>query len=96
MLIAWFQVNAEDPEANQYTYVEFPMYYVWKRSAKKWTRRQLCVCIERISFVNPNLRKQYCLRMLLTIVRGATYFEDLRIVHGHCILHSVKPDVDKD
>ena len=40
MLTAWFQVNMDDPQARQYTYAEFPMYYVWNRSSKKWTRRQ--------------------------------------------------------
>jgi len=56
MLTAWFQVNAEDPEAKQYTYAEPPIYYVWNRSVKKWTRRQQRVCIGRLPFTNPNSR----------------------------------------
>jgi len=28
MLTAQFQVNVKDPEAMQYTFAEFPMYYV--------------------------------------------------------------------
>jgi len=30
MLTAWFQVNVNDPQTKQYTYAEFPVYYVWE------------------------------------------------------------------
>ena len=40
MLTASFQVNVQDPEAKQYAYAKFPMYYVQNRCVKKWTRRQ--------------------------------------------------------
>jgi len=82
MLTAWFQVNVDDPEAKQYTYAEFLMYYVWNQSSKKWTRRQQRACIGRLPFLNPNSGGRYCLRMLLTIVRGATCYDDLRTFHG--------------
>jgi len=82
MLTTWFQVNAVDPQVKQNTYTEFPMYYVWNRSVKKWTICQQRVCIKRLPFANPNSRERYYLRMLLTIVREAMCFDDLRIVHG--------------
>jgi len=82
MLMAWFQVNVDDPQAKKYTYVEFSLYYVRNRSSKKWTRRQQRVCIGRLPFANPNSRERFYLRMLLTIVHGPTCFDDLKTFNG--------------
>jgi len=35
MLMGWFKANQVDPEANGYTYAEFPKYYVWNRRSKE-------------------------------------------------------------
>ena len=41
--------------------------------------------IGRLPFAHPNCGEQYYLRLLLTKVRGATCFEDIRTIHG--VLH---------
>jgi len=82
MLTAWFHINVNDPQARQYTYAEFLMYYVWNKSSKKWSRRQQRVCIGRLPFANPNSGERFYLRMLLTIVRAATCFDDLTTFNG--------------
>lgn len=34
-LTAFFELNRIDPSANQYTYTEIPLHYVWIDNAKK-------------------------------------------------------------
>ena len=68
MLMGWFQVDQVDHEENDYTYAEFPKYYVWNRRSKESTRRQRQVCLGRLPFVHPNSGERYYLRMLLPIV----------------------------
>ena len=86
MLIGWFIVNSEDPEARRYPYATFPSYYVWNKGMRKWTKRKQRVCIGRLPYAHPNMGERYYLRMLLHIVQGATSYEDLRTVNG--ILYS--------
>ena len=39
-LTEWFVVNSGDPEAKQYTYLEFPMHYTWNKNTKRWSKRR--------------------------------------------------------
>jgi hypothetical protein len=39
-LTAWFQLNLEDPSAREYLYTEFPSYYVFDKTGKKWQKRK--------------------------------------------------------
>ncbi|XP_071727472.1 uncharacterized protein [Rutidosis leptorrhynchoides] len=38
--LEWMNRNRIDPEARQYTYIEFPRHYVWNGPARKWTKRK--------------------------------------------------------
>ena len=38
-LTEWFVMNSADPEANQYSYLEFPMHYTWNKNTKRWSKR---------------------------------------------------------
>jgi len=40
------------------------------------------LCLGRLPFVHPNSGERYYLRMLVTIVRGAKSFDDLRTIDG--------------
>jgi len=78
-LMAWFKLNANDPEARNHTYPEIPKYYTWGNHS--WKRRtQKRSVITRMYFVHPKDRERFCLRLLLTHVKGATSFQDLRTV----------------
>jgi len=59
-----FKVNQVNPEANGYTYTEFPKYYVWTRRAKEWTKWQKRVSFGGLPFVHPNPGERHYLRML--------------------------------
>ncbi|XP_071697769.1 uncharacterized protein [Rutidosis leptorrhynchoides] len=80
--IEWMNRNRHDSEARQYTYVEFPRYYVWNGNTRKWTKRTSQKTVGRIHFVHPKSGESYYLRILLNKVRGPTCFEDIRTVDG--------------
>ncbi|XP_071699877.1 uncharacterized protein [Rutidosis leptorrhynchoides] len=80
--IEWMRCNQIDENACQYTYVEFPRHYVWKKSTRKWTRRKEQRTIGRINFVPPKPGETYYLRILLNKVKGPTCFENIRTVNN--------------
>lgn len=85
MLTAYFEANVDEtlgPIARQYTYQEFPQHFTWKKEHCKWTDRQLGCALGRMVFVSPNAGERYFLRLLLTVVKGATSFESLCTVDG--------------
>lgn len=96
MLTEYFRANA-DPmhyfhpppnlhaaanRARQYTYQEFPQYFTWDNTHDCWKIRQGHFSIGRMYFVSPTAGEQFYLRTLLTVVRGATSFDDLRSYNG--------------
>ncbi|XP_026384503.1 uncharacterized protein LOC113280072 [Papaver somniferum] len=79
-LMGYFEYYAKNPNAPAYTYQQFPQHFVWCKRVKQWKIRQQGFAIGRMYFVSPNAGELYYLRMLLTTVRGANYFEDLKTV----------------
>ena len=82
ILTAWFKANERYPWANQYTYVEFPKHFVWKKNTQEWTPRTRGSTVAWIYYVPHILGERFYLRMLLNVVRGAKGFEDMRSVDG--------------
>ncbi|XP_078431709.1 uncharacterized protein LOC144703386 [Wolffia australiana] len=84
-LTEWMLYNREHPQDNlakQMLYCDFPSYYTWNDSARRWTRRQRQQCIGRVHFVCPRDSARYYLRLMLHHVPGATCYADLRTVAG--------------
>ncbi|XP_026459112.1 uncharacterized protein LOC113359744 [Papaver somniferum] len=79
-LMGYFEYSAKNPNAPAYTYQQFPQHFVWCKRVKQWKIRQKGFAIGRMYFVTPNAGELYYLRMLLTTVRGANSFEDLKTV----------------
>ena len=81
-LTAYFEANASlgdlGVQARKYTYQEFPQHFTWKLDGKKWSIRQKDRVIGRMFFVPPTAGERFYLRTLLTVVKGAKSFEDLR------------------
>jgi hypothetical protein len=75
-LTAWFDANKNHPEARETTYQNFPQTWVYNKN-KKWTPRKQGFAIGRMYFASPSSGECFYLRMLLTVVKGATSFEDL-------------------
>ena len=85
-LMAFFDYNALNSDGRQYLYQDFPTYYTYSASLRKWTPRKSGVSIGRIYHCTPIMGEKYYLRLLLTVVRGAQSYELLRTVEG--ILHA--------
>jgi hypothetical protein len=81
-LTAYFEANADEGplgvEARKHTYQEFPQYFTWKADTKKWRIRSTSRAIGRMYFVPPTAGERFYLRTLLTVVKGAKSFDDLR------------------
>ena len=80
-LLAFFNYNSENVDGRGYLYHEFPEHYVYERKVG-WKRRQQGFAIGRMWSASPFQGERYYLRLLLTVVRGARSFEDLRTVDG--------------
>jgi hypothetical protein len=90
MLTEWFVANQRYTDARELTYLQFPSKWRWDASSKRWRRRRRHLKfgppIGRIYNVHPSCGELFYLRMLLTVVSGATSFSDLKFYHGR--LHS--------
>ena len=81
-LMAFFAYNEQNEDGREYLYHEFPIHYVYKGKLIGWQKRQRGTAIGRMYSASPFMGERYYLRLLLTVVRGATSFEHLRTVDG--------------
>jgi hypothetical protein len=81
-LLQWFKLNQRDASARVYSYAEIPEHYIWHNYS--WQRRKKGRQLGRMFAVSSRNQELFALRRLLSIVRGATGWDDLRIVDGHC------------
>jgi hypothetical protein len=86
-LTAYFAANADrgplGEEARKHAYQEFPQFFVFDPAKKAWKLRQRGFAIGRMYFIKPTAGEVFYLRTLLTVVKGATSFEDLQRVPGN-------------
>lgn len=69
--LEFFRYNAQHVDGRQYP--KFPQYFVYK-DKKCWPRDMYQS--------NPSQGERFYLRLLPTVQRGPTCYEDLRTVHG--------------
>jgi len=82
-LTAWFEENANNTNAQNYKYIDFPTHYTWNKTHHKWNYRKNKIrTIGRLYMVQPTEGKRYFLRILLTHISGATSFNNLKTVNG--------------
>ena len=77
-LIAWFNLNKCDPNAQKFKYHEIPEYYVWNIQKHYRMQRKRGFCIGPMYTTNPSQGERHYLRILLHHVQGATSFNDLK------------------
>jgi hypothetical protein len=79
-LLAWFQLNVEDDQANQYLYREISEHYVYdtKGRPKQWSRRKRRAdkVTTRMVSAKRNDGERFILRVLLLHTCGAKSFDD--------------------
>jgi hypothetical protein len=84
-LTGWFKANAlhqDDPVVTSTLYQNFPNRMVWHTDGRFWTVRQQQYQIGRMYYAHPSSGEHFYLRLLLTVVPGATSYEDLRTHQG--------------
>jgi hypothetical protein len=81
-LTAYFKANSEYPEEHQLLYQDFPSKFVWNKTTFKWTPRQRDFSIGHMYYAHLGSGEHFHLCTLLTVVKGATFFEDLHCVDG--------------
>jgi hypothetical protein len=81
-LMGWFKANQSIPEANDCLYQDFPQRFVWVTEDRRWKVRQSKFAIGRMTFVHPSSGERFYLRTLLTIVKGAKDWDDLKRFDG--------------
>ena len=77
--------NGEELEfdCRQLLYQDFPSRMTWDHRNRKWkVRRGRFSTIGRMVYVSPAAGERFFMRLLLTAVRGATSFRDLRRING--------------
>ncbi|KYN10408.1 ATP-dependent DNA helicase PIF1, partial [Trachymyrmex cornetzi] len=89
MLIDYFALNMRDEEARNYLYIDIPRYYSFRKikingkNVSRWTKRNNYFnCIGRIYTVSPTKIELFHLRLLLLTIKGATSFQNLKVVNG--------------
>ena len=83
-LTGWFKANAlhQDGVVNNTLYQDFPNKMVWHKDTHLWTVRQRGFQIGRMYYAHPSAGERFYLRLLLTVVKGATSYEHLRTHQG--------------
>jgi hypothetical protein len=79
-LTGWFKANDQhqDGVINNTLYQDFPNKMVWNKDRHVWTVRQRGFQIGRMYYAHPSAGERFYLRLLLTVVKGATSYEALR------------------
>ncbi|KAL0315282.1 UNVERIFIED_CONTAM: hypothetical protein Scaly_2870300 [Sesamum calycinum] len=79
----FFKIYIEETEQNMYLYKDFPKYYRWLPSERKWLKRSTTQkVIGRVYAVAPSEGERFYLRLLLNHVTGPKSFDDLLTVDG--------------
>ena len=64
-LLEWMKINQRDEEGRQLGYIEFPLFFVWNKNPKEWTKRKRNTAVGRIHFVSPGAWQLFNLRLFL-------------------------------
>ncbi|XP_074377092.1 uncharacterized protein LOC141718612 [Apium graveolens] len=81
-LEAWFVANSEFPQAQNFTYSDFPTQFTWIKKTAKWKLRQRGDVVGRLAEVHATTGELFHLRMLLLRCKGALSFSQLRTIDG--------------
>jgi hypothetical protein len=82
MFTSWLQANQDYPSARELTYGQFVTKFTYSKKNKVWTPRKRGFKIGRLIWVPPTTRELFFLRMMLTVVKGPTTYEEIRKVAG--------------
>jgi len=82
MFLAWFKANKKYPAGRELTYAEYPTRFFYIKSSRIWQPRKQGNSIGRLTYIPPWCDNVYFLRLLLTMQKGCTSYDDLKTVNG--------------
>ncbi|XP_058761349.1 uncharacterized protein LOC131634741 [Vicia villosa] len=80
MFTAWLVANAKYEEAQTLTYGQFVSKFVYHKKKREWKPRKKGFTIGRLIWVPPTTGELFYLRMMLTVAKGPTTYEEIRTV----------------
>jgi hypothetical protein len=80
MFTSWLQANETYPSARKLTYGQFVTQFTYSKKKKSWSPRKRGFKIGRLIWVPPTTGDLFYLRMMLTVVKGPTSYEEIRKV----------------
>ncbi|GAU41076.1 hypothetical protein TSUD_139790 [Trifolium subterraneum] len=83
MFTSWLQANQDFPSARKLTYGQFVTKFTYSKKNKVWTQRKRGFKIGRLIWVPPTTGELFYLRMMLTVVKGPTSYEDIKKVKDY-------------
>jgi len=83
MFTFWMAANQMYPDAKNLTYDQFVSNFVYEKKQEMLeTKRKKGYTIGRLIWVPPNTSEFFYLRMMLTICKGSTTYEQIRIMEN--------------
>ncbi|KAI5442706.1 hypothetical protein KIW84_011659 [Lathyrus oleraceus] len=79
---AWMITNQKFEDARTLTYGQFVSKFVYEKRTRSWKPRKKGFTIGRLIWVPPTTGGLFFLRMMLTVVKGPTTYEDIHKVGG--------------
>lgn len=80
MFTSWMEANKAYPDGKNLTYAQFVTKFVYTKKKRSWKPRTRGYTIGRLIWVPPSTGEVFYLRMMLTIAKGPTSYEDIRTV----------------
>ncbi|XP_058735847.1 uncharacterized protein LOC131623246 [Vicia villosa] len=78
MFTAWLVANGKYEEARTLTYGQFVSKFVYDKRKRMWKPRKKGFTIGRLIWVPPTTGELFYLRMMLTVIKGPTTYEEIR------------------
>jgi hypothetical protein len=82
MFTAWFEANKKYSEARTLTYGQFVSKFVYVKKKRLWKPRTRGYTIGRLIWVPPSTGELYYFRMMLTVIKGPTCYDDLKNINN--------------
>jgi hypothetical protein len=82
MFTAWMESNKKYEDAKSLTYTAFLSKFVYDKRYRLWRPQKRGRTIGRLIWVPPSSGELYYLRMMLTVVKGPTCYDDIKKVGG--------------
>jgi hypothetical protein len=81
MFTSWMEANKKYSAARTLTYGQFVSKFVYVKKTRQWKPRKRGYTIGRLIWVPPTTGELYYFRMMLTVVKGPTCYDDIKKIN---------------